>query len=227
MEEHMVKRFEEAFGPVNRNYPLAGHTFSNLNSLNLDSSLNEVLQGKSRAHLVSMTELEDPVILLTHLPMHKPPGCCSDSPHIQHNWRGHVEYQNFLSENETKFILENVCPYLIFTGHDHVGCDYLHALPVNSKRKDVFLENGRSVEGVSEHTVRSVMGEYSGNVGLFEIRKKSSGGYEYAFSNCSFVKLQYLSVLFITTLVWICIGLLISIFKLCLRCIKKQKQKIP
>jgi len=135
--------------------------------------------------------------------MHKPAGVCIDSPNIVYNALGHVVQQNFLSEKTSQNILRNIQPIFIFTGHDHEGCDYTHP------------------EGSREHTIRSVMGDYSGNAGLFEIERKSEGTrkvgnngeigkigknrtteFNYSFAKCQFVRLQYLTVFAIVVIVW-------------------------
>jgi len=60
--------------------------------------------------------------------------------------------------------------------------------------KDDYTENGKLKENiwiVREVTVRSVMGAYSGNAGLFEINrqinKNGSEEFEYNYSSCPFV----------------------------------------
>lgn len=42
MEPYHVKRFEEAFGPVNEFFEIAGHRFVKINSQNVDPSMNKV-----------------------------------------------------------------------------------------------------------------------------------------------------------------------------------------
>jgi len=42
MEKKHVQRFERAFGPVNEIYEIAGHRIVKINSMNMDSSWNEV-----------------------------------------------------------------------------------------------------------------------------------------------------------------------------------------
>jgi hypothetical protein len=69
---------------------------------------------------------EYPLLMFTHIPLHKPHGMCVDSPEVNRDWRGNVVSQNMLSEESSEWILNEIKPQFIFTGHDHEGCIYKH-----------------------------------------------------------------------------------------------------
>lgn len=134
-------------------------------------------------------------LLLTHIPLHKATGLCIDGPYFEfYPWQrgGGVKEQNHLSENAAKGILEGIFGLannpdspggglgrngVILTGHDHEGCDVYHFLPRNDSDASQPWEarpwdktgsyQNKSVPGKREITVRSMMGEFGGNAGLF------------------------------------------------------------
>lgn len=104
--------------------------------------------------------------------------------------------QNHLSYDASKGILEGIYGMsgdpgapgkgtgrngIILTGHDHEGCDVYHHLPITddalsrrwtaakwdaTKWNKTNLEMDKSVPGIREVTVRSMMGDFGGNAGL-------------------------------------------------------------
>jgi hypothetical protein len=135
-------------------------------------------------------------LLLTHLPLHKPAGICADSPYFEfYPEKAHekgVKEQNHLSEYASKGILEGIFGLsgnsdgpgrgfgrngVILTGHDHEGCDVYHFLSENGTTISPLWEarpwdesgtyQNKSVRGIREITLRSMMGEFGGNAGLF------------------------------------------------------------
>jgi len=210
ISKHLVKRFENAFGRVNQYFDINGHIFANINSLNLDSSMDKDLQSNSWDHVRGLASAQAPVILLTHIPMHKPSGYCADGPQIIVDAQGYVSQQNFLSEETTQVILEEISPIFVFTGHDHVGCNYIHT---NNK--------------TTEHTVRSMMGDFSGNAGLFEIERTEEVDrkidFKYSFTVCQFVQLQFLSAYIICGILWMISLPMYLIFSKKLTCWRSKK----
>jgi hypothetical protein len=69
---------------------------------------------------------------------------------------GYVMKQNMLTLNTTSYLLDKLKPTVVFSGHDHEGCRFLH--------------DGK----IQEYTVRSVMADYSGNSAFFEIRQSQA-----------------------------------------------------
>lgn len=135
-------------------------------------------------------------ILLTHIPLHKEAGICVDEPFIDYlpeHHGGGIKEQNHLSEDVSERILDGMIgpertrKGVILNGHDHAGCDVYH-----SKKKELDLDAlqdehaplwedkwdaahyasaqrqvlNRTLTGVREVTVRSMMGDFGGNAGL-------------------------------------------------------------
>ncbi|PKY49471.1 hypothetical protein RhiirA4_405483 [Rhizophagus irregularis] len=173
---------------------------------------------------------QTPLIFLTHIPIYKEEGICVDGPMTIYDDTGNfIREQNHLLQNSSEFILTRLRPRFIFAGHDHEGCDVTHVVRMkenneylinhyrtqdfeNEKNqiilKNDYTENGKLKENiwiVREVTVRSVMGAYSGNAGLFEINrqinKDGSEEFEYNYSSCPFVINHIPWVVFITDII--------------------------
>ena len=89
MMQHHVNRFEAAFGPLNSVYEIEGHRVVKVNSMNLDGSSDQELRDKTWKFVREMAKLQQseplPLILLTHIPLHKPAGNCVDEPFMDLN----------------------------------------------------------------------------------------------------------------------------------------------
>lgn len=121
-----------------------------LNTMNLDTpAYTPSLQEETYAFMNHIISTSRPVsdkthatILLTHIPLHKEPGTCVDSPYFDYFEGGHgVREQNMLSEYGSKVVLESIFGLnkdvhaegaglgrrgIVINGHDHEGCDVLH-----------------------------------------------------------------------------------------------------
>ncbi|KAF2622427.1 hypothetical protein BU25DRAFT_212552 [Macroventuria anomochaeta] len=121
-----------------------------LNTMNLDTpAWTDSLQQDTYAfmnHIITtsrpVTDKTHATILLTHVPLHKEPGICVDSPYFDFFEGGHgVREQNMLSEYGSKIVLESIFGLsankdaegkgmgrrgVVVNGHDHEGCDVLH-----------------------------------------------------------------------------------------------------
>ncbi|CAH1757075.1 14625_t:CDS:2 [Entrophospora sp. SA101] len=174
-----------------------------------DMNKHRELHYETWSFLRKLSDEEDyrntPLILLTHIPIHKEEGICVDGPMIVYNSDNTIKEQNHLSQNSSNFILTKLKPRFIFAGHDHEGCDVTHVIRLNdnydsnnnnsdeytieSFRTNIFESKRQEILGrkqdeeydedgnlkswiVREVTVRSMMGGFSGNAGLFEIKKK-------------------------------------------------------
>ena len=144
--------------------------------------------------------------------------------------------QNMLSENTSARILEALRPRLVFTGHDHVGCFTTHeyAYDDGSYRtfgglsgdgqkfychgsKHPFVREAHGSEDIfaNEFTVRATMAEYSGNLGILEIRKIDDVRFEYTYRSCLFVDHISLWTIIITGLVCLGISAIFALLALC------------
>lgn len=192
-----------------------------LNSLNLDTpALSPQLQADTYEFINDIIGSSHPVedrstltLLLTHLPLHKAAGLCTDGPYFDFYPEGRgggLKEQNHLSEAAAKGLLEGIFGLsgtldgpgeglgrngVILTGHDHNGCDVYHQLPKGqfaasqSWEARLWDETGsfqnKSLPGKREITVRSMMGEFGGNAGLFSAWFDDSiGEWRSAYVSC-------------------------------------------
>ncbi|CAI6334798.1 unnamed protein product [Periconia digitata] len=170
IDESRVARFERAFGQVNWDivftHPLNNTNTTStastdpqvvpelrlvvLNSMNLDTPVwTPSLQADSYDFLNHIVSTSRPVtskthttLLLTHIPFHKEPGTCVDSPLFTYFEGGSgVKEQNMLSDYASRVVLEGIFGLnsnpsaegkgfgrhgIVLNGHDHAGCDVLH-----------------------------------------------------------------------------------------------------
>ena len=176
-----------------------------LNSMNLDSPaydtsiqsetynfINQNLIARASPLTPPASASRHLTLLLTHIPLHKPPGVCADGPYFSHSDTG-IREQNHLSRDASRPLLEGLFgmsgnlyaapnsglgrPGLVLTGHDHDGCDVYHHIPSDVTRdgeewdavpwkKSKNLRHMEDVPGIREITVRSMMGDFGGNAGL-------------------------------------------------------------
>ncbi|KAK7190296.1 hypothetical protein PSPO01_03271 [Paraphaeosphaeria sporulosa] len=157
-----IERFERTYGKVNWDivFTLPNTTLPDadapalrlviLNTMNLDTpAFDTDLQRETYDfinHVAttarSVNDKTHATVLLTHIPLHKEPGICVDSPFFDFFDGGSgVKEQNMLSEHASKIILESTFGLssnqyadgqgfgrrgIIVNGHDHAGCDVLH-----------------------------------------------------------------------------------------------------
>lgn len=130
--------------------------------------------------------------------------------------KGGIEEQNHLSQHSsTAAILEGIFGKsgnpaaagagqgrkgLIMTGHDHEGCDVWHFINQTSESpawgarrfkdaRKAQIPAMPNIPGLREVTVRSVMGDFGGNVGLLSVSfNTDTWEWESAFTNCALGK---------------------------------------
>ncbi|KAH8423198.1 uncharacterized protein LDX57_000952 [Aspergillus melleus] len=147
----------------------------NLNTLTLDTpAFSTDVQARSYEYINDLiTHRTYPVddratftLLLTHLPLHKRKGICTDGPHFTFHesddengpddvprfWEGGLREQNHLSEHvSANGVLQGIFGMtgdedaagggfgrngLILTGHDHTGCDVVHYVDRTVEEKE-------------------------------------------------------------------------------------------
>ena len=169
-----LERWESHFGRSNYVYtftypgiplPLRIVLFNtlNLDSPATDSGLQSATHNFLRSLLPDTTERIPPTVLLTHLPLFKSAGICSDGPHFEY-WSLNVtdesgnvtdvfmpiKDQNHLSRWASDWILETVFgdhdEGIILNGHDHEGCNVLH-----QRVSDDDMEIRWGIGGVLRH----------------------------------------------------------------------------
>ncbi|KAF9298440.1 hypothetical protein BGZ88_006727 [Linnemannia elongata] len=173
-----------------------------LNTMLLDGpSSDENLRGQTWEFLQEASSLkennpQDKIVLLTHIPFHKEQGICVDPPDIRVHWDNTIIEQTMLTPNTTQWILNTLRPDFVLNGHDHYGCDVVHtlehgqdtwiasatdlSLPVSSGSSQ---EEGQRAKSVREVTQRSMMAEFGGYSGLFEIKIPSTSSSSFASDN--------------------------------------------
>lgn len=199
-------RFVKEFGPLNVDYEIdiapshdsaaaqagTGRLWvAIVDSTCLDGTADKQFHTTAWRHLEYLaskrrTSPHQLLLLLTHIPLWKPEGSCVDRPMTI--MRGNaVAKQNFLSANTTSFILEHIRPTVIFSGHDHEGCEYVHG---NSHG-----------DRIPEHTVRSMMGRYGGVSAVLEVDASKAPPTIHHYT-CPFATTGYLVTAFTVTLLW-------------------------
>lgn len=222
MTQFRINRWTQRFGPTNfLSYIETGLSAPNaqsirivgLNDLHLDGpALDENLRGQTHLFLQQIPQTNETTILLTHIPMHKETGLCIDGPHMSYYEYPRVllREQNHLSPESTKAVLEQVFngDGFVLSGHDHEGCHVTHLAPAvpsgywTAKKYDAAGKvSGQqdTRKTVEEATVRSVMGQYSGNAGLLTAR------YDLGSSRWIF---KYQGVAFVHNTVWWLVNIL-------------------
>ncbi|ORX91385.1 Metallo-dependent phosphatase [Basidiobolus meristosporus CBS 931.73] len=313
MTRRRVDRFARAFGEVNYWFFLYDkegvehHRVVILNSMNLDSTADKDLRRETWTFLKSVIDEQEknpiPLILLTHVPLHKEVQWCVDKPMTRTDGFGYIVEQNMLSIEASTYILTQLKPRIIVTGHDHHGCATIHivdSLPSDSETKENPLETeivatqsqeteftqksdekcanaDRSIgrvfkdfcdideqtyvdheqqledDGVPdfsiasgftfvalpysrseyleniernatlEFTIRSIMGDYGGNLGLLEIFETSTGAWDYHFSDCPYYDHLIFRVVWIVNLLTIVIVISVGLY-IGLRMFSKTKK---
>ncbi|KAI1001572.1 hypothetical protein K3495_g6628 [Podosphaera aphanis] len=178
-----------------------------LNDLNLDApASSKVLQDETYKFLNSVISISHNVerlahftLLLTHVPLFKEAGICTDGPYFDYfdgEFENGVKEQHHLSSDASKGLLEGIFGMsgrfdapgqgygrdgVILNGHDHEGCDTLHYInqstPDELKWKTMSWDHALSsnilaqpkIPSLREVTVRSMMGAYDGNAGFLSL----------------------------------------------------------
>lgn len=198
MTRERIDRFEKRFGRVNYYVPRKGYRVVVLNNLALDGPVYEQQFQNDCWMFVDMVrqareqEPEVSTILMTHVPLYKPAGICTDGPMFkyynnEHKW---LRSQNHLSEDATNRLLDGIFGRedprgVILAGHDHEGC--VSSYSFDHEHGNWSVEGGTG-NAVSEYTVRSMMGEFGGNTGLLTGSwNDTEQKYDFQYSLCPFV----------------------------------------
>jgi len=203
-----LQRFEKVFGKVNDEVIIADHVIGIVNSVNVDVSLEKELQKQTWEHMNKLSAQAKkgnmPLIMMTHIPLHKETfeeknfeniwtkqkklEPCAERSYTVFNSNGHIDVQNMILPESTQTILNSIEPSFVFSGHDHDGCIYRH--------------NEKTVE----YTIRSMMGEFGGYAGIFEIHRNGPSDpepFSYYYTPCTFVSTTTTTVTFIVTIVFV------------------------
>ncbi|KAI8985117.1 Metallo-dependent phosphatase-like protein [Pilobolus umbonatus] len=124
----IVDRFQEYFGPtsyiVNTQ---SGYSFIVLDTVSMSSS-DPIIQ-KHGFDILNTVLPENPRILLTHVPLYRPPntqcGSLRQHPNVIVNNKGY-QYQNMISPDLSTLILDAIKPIAVYSGDDHDYCRVYH-----------------------------------------------------------------------------------------------------
>lgn len=210
MNMERVNRYEAVYG--NLNFEVVYHfgdeklpyRVVGINSLALDGpNFDPQYEREVKEFMQKLWEQQfrGATILLTHIPLHKPSGICRDGPHFKYYEWGTIKEQNHLTKDSSELVLKtffqqgNKYGGVVLTGHDHEGCDSVYSKnfdetwEVQSGRQgwQEYSSSGQDAI-VSEHTVRSMMGEYGGNTGLLTGKfNASTQRWDFYYTVCPFV----------------------------------------
>ncbi|KAG0293093.1 hypothetical protein BGZ97_005417 [Linnemannia gamsii] len=216
-----------------------------LNTMLLDGpSSDENLRGQTWAYLQEASLLKeknpkDKIVLLTHIPFHKEQGICVDPPDIHVHWDNTIIEQTMLTPNTTQWILNTLRPDFVLNGHDHYGCDVIHTfhhdqdtwiasatdlssptqpLQEVQREEEETKEQIQPARRVREITQRSMMAEFGGYSGLFEIKTPVNGheekDLEFRYTACGFFNDLQVWIVIITDLVVVILWLLFGLVHL-------------
>lgn len=140
-------------------------------------------------------------VLLTHIPMYKRAGLCMDGPNFEYYQEsgchgcspdrvGLLKSQNHLSQESSQKILDAVFGGgnggIILTGHDHHGCDNYYSF-IDEEKGWVASKSIDSEKWIREITVRSIMGDYDGTIGIMTGHfNKTDNKWDFDYTHCKF-----------------------------------------
>lgn len=189
-----VKRFEEWFGKLNFVVYSDGWRAIVFNAMSIDGDPEDMDYGQGkytvlvREFLQKQMDIEyhGTTILFMHVPLHKERGVCVDAPYFTYydpSTRKQIREQNMLSKETTTWLLDGFFSDnghgFVVNGHDHEGCMVNHVKLMDgwtvepiTKGKSTYKHSFTPEPdgNVLEITVRSMMGQFGGNIGLLKGR---------------------------------------------------------
>ncbi|XP_020202834.1 uncharacterized protein C630.12 [Cajanus cajan] len=153
LKPEVIQRYEETFGTRNYRFMVGTVDFIAVDAQTLDGQPQNHLTSKTwdfvkhpTNYLGSSTwdvvknisvDVVRPKVLLTHIPLYRPDDtyCGPDrsSPvinqRVHHTVNGNsndISYQNYVSEESSKYLLDTIKPKFILSGHDHDQCTITH-----------------------------------------------------------------------------------------------------
>ncbi|KAI4386899.1 hypothetical protein MLD38_004777 [Melastoma candidum] len=133
----VIVRYESEFGFSNSQFTIGKVEFIAVDAQSLDGKLKQNWTSLCWDFIKSLsTDAQlNPRVLLTHIPLYRQDetdcGPSRYSPIINqriHRSRGEQEitYQNYVTEESSKRLLNSVKPVLVLSGHDHDQCTVVH-----------------------------------------------------------------------------------------------------
>ncbi|XP_057454976.1 uncharacterized protein C630.12 isoform X2 [Lotus japonicus] len=135
----VIRRYEAAFGTRNYIFTVGKVDFVAVDAQTLDGNPQKHLTSQTWEFVknISSDDVVHPRVLLTHIPLYRRDDtyCGPDrsSPIINqkmhravHGNTNNILYQNYVSKESSKYLLDTIKPKFIFSGHDHDQCTITH-----------------------------------------------------------------------------------------------------
>ena len=169
--EGIQTRHEQRFGVSNYVEHIGGVDVIAVNAMALDGGENSTRTMETLRFVEALGDTNEtknksnqPRVLVTHLPLFKRnnellPGSCGSmragpviQPRVRKNRQGGIEYQDYLSQKSSDFLLKTVKPVLVLAGHDHDRCEWVHELVTSYTSENNEVE----VEGAPTDTTQNI-----------------------------------------------------------------------
>ncbi|XP_008228088.1 PREDICTED: uncharacterized protein C630.12 isoform X1 [Prunus mume] len=132
-----IKRYEKEFGSRNYRFAVGKVEFIAIDAQTIDGNPQGILTSSTHDFIknVSMDVQAYPRVLLTHIPLYRQdwtdcgPNRNSEivNQRILRSADGQeVVYQNYITEESSKYLLDSIQPVLVLSGHDHDQCHVIH-----------------------------------------------------------------------------------------------------
>ncbi|XP_054781516.1 uncharacterized protein C630.12 [Prosopis cineraria] len=133
----VIRRYEETFGIRNYRFTIGKVDFIAIDAQTVDGHPKKHLVSEAWEFMRNVSVGDDvhPRVLLTHIPLYRPDdthcGPHRNSPAINQRVSrtssdNDIRYQNYVSEDSSKSIMDMIKPKLILSGHDHDQCTITH-----------------------------------------------------------------------------------------------------
>ncbi|OVA05817.1 Phosphoesterase domain [Macleaya cordata] len=133
----VIDRYEKEFGARDYRFTVGEVEFIAIDSQTLDGLEHGTLTSTTWNFVknVSADVMVHPRVLLTHIPLYRPDwtscGPQRSSPIINQrvsraSYDQDITYQNYLTEESSRLLLDLIRPVLVLSGHDHDQCTVTH-----------------------------------------------------------------------------------------------------
>lgn len=135
----VIERYEANFGERNYKFTIGKVDFVVIDAQTVDGNLEDDTTSSTSLFVdgvgVSIDVKSNPRVLLTHIPLYRPdwtpcgPYRASEviNQRISRSaYDQRILYQNYVTEESTKNILNSIQPVLVLSGHDHDQCTVSH-----------------------------------------------------------------------------------------------------
>ncbi|KNA09611.1 hypothetical protein SOVF_152020 [Spinacia oleracea] len=141
----VMERYEGTFGKRNYNFTIGKVDFVAIDAQTIDGNLEDHTTSSTWSFLdgVSTGVGTNPRVLLTHIPLYRPDWtpCPYRSSEVINQritrsaYDQRILYQNYVTEESAKHILDSIQPVLVLSGHDHDQCTVNHKTKYGSVKE--------------------------------------------------------------------------------------------